>query len=106
MGDDADIILGFFRPDRPGQLRTDGNQRVHEVLGAGNVRKLLCYQHHRPTESPDRHDESLVPTNKCQLGKVTSGFHYFFLCFVHVLCLKFCLHSQCSEFLKLSSITL
>ena len=78
MGDDADIILGFFRPDRPGQLRTDGNQRVHEVLGTGDVRELLCYQHHRPAESPDRHDESLVPTNKCQLGKILKNCQSYF----------------------------
>ena len=78
MGDISDSVLGSIWSDRPGQLRADGNQRVHEILGSHHVRELLYHQHHCPAESPDRHDESLVPTNKCQLGKILKNCQSYF----------------------------
>ena len=87
LGDLSDLVLGLLRPNRPGQLRADRHQGVHQVLGSGYVREFLCHQHHRPAQPPHRHDEPLLPADQCELGKVPVGVvEFFFLCFIHVLC--------------------
>ena len=58
MGDISDSVLGRIWPDRPGQLRADGNQRVHEILGSHHVWEFLIDQHHRVAQLVDCHDES------------------------------------------------
>ena len=70
VGDNPDPILGIIWPHRLGQLRAGGDKGVHQVLGARHVWELLRNQHHRAPQSPDRDDESLLPTNQCQLGKI------------------------------------
>ena len=79
MGDISDSVLGSIWSDRPGQLRADGNQRVHEILGSHHVREFLIDQHHRPAQSPDCYDESLVPTHlrkfcKCHSTNISQYF--------------------------------
>ena len=69
MGDLANPILGSLRSHRPGQLRADRDQGVHEVLGPHHVRELLHHQHHRAAQPPDRHDEPQLPAHLRQLGK-------------------------------------
>ena len=69
VGDNPDPVLGIIWPHRPGQLRAGGDQGVHQVLGARHVRELLRDQHHRAPQSPDCHDESLLPAHLCQLGE-------------------------------------
>ena len=76
MGDNTDIVLGSFWPDRSGQLRAQWDQGVHQVLGTHHVRQLLADQHHRPSQSPDCHDEPLLSTDQCQLGKIKKEIQF------------------------------
>lgn len=64
--DDADAVLGRFRPGGPEQLRVGRHQELHALLGHADVRHVLCDQHRGAAEPADRHDEPLVPAH---LGK-------------------------------------
>ena len=68
VGDLANPILGSLWSHRPGQLRADRDQGVHEVLGPHHVRELLHHQHHSAAQPPDRHDEPQLPAHLRQLG--------------------------------------
>ena len=75
MGDDPNFRVVHLRADRPGQLRVDWHQGVHQVLWTTHVRLILRHQHHCPSQPAHCHDEPLIPTHLSQLGKTTRCFN-------------------------------
>lgn len=73
--DIAVAFLGQFRYGRPDVLRSNRNQKLHQILGAAHVRILLGHQHYRPAEHAYRHDVQLLSNN---FGTIINSFG--FLC--------------------------
>ena len=87
VGDNADFVLGCFWSDRSGQLWADRDQGVHQVLGSHHVRQLLYHQHHRPSQSPDRHDEPLLSTDLRKFCKCRSLLIFLSFFILYFICL-------------------